>query len=85
MKSSPHRIDILEILNSSGSKIYPELKSQSGFDTEKERRKFAYHLKKLLNQSLVAFNKSESRWKITNLGKTVLSLARMLKSNSKNS
>ncbi len=85
MKSSPHRIDILEILNSSGSKTYPELKSQSGFDTEKKRRKFAYHLKKLLNQSLVAFNKSESRWKITNLGKTVLSLARMLKSNPENS
>jgi len=79
MKSSPNRIDILEILNSAGSQTYSELKSLSGFKTEKESGKFAYHLKKLLNQSLVAFNKSETRWKITNLGKTVLSLAEKIK------
>jgi hypothetical protein len=30
---------------------------------------FAYHLRKLLRQSLVALNKAETRYTITNLGK----------------
>jgi len=48
----------------------------------KQRRKpgkpcgiFAYHLKKLLNQSLVALNKSQRRYSTTELDKLVLNLA----------
>ena len=77
--ASPNRIDILKILTLEGPQTYSDLKSLAGFKSEKESGKFAYHLKKLLNQSLVAFNKSETRWKITNLGKTVLSLAEKIK------
>jgi len=44
--------------------------------------KFAYHLRKLLRQSLVALNKSERRYTITNLGKLVLSLARQIEERS---
>jgi len=52
--ASPNRIDILRILNSKGPLTYSELKSLAGFKSKKESGKFAYHLRKLLRQSLVA-------------------------------
>ncbi|MBA4453084.1 MAG: ArsR family transcriptional regulator, partial [Nitrosopumilaceae archaeon] len=54
----------------------------AGFKSKKESGKFAYHLRKLLRQSLVALNKSERRYTITNLGKLVLSLARQIEERS---
>lgn len=80
--ASPNRIDILRILNSKGPLTYSELKSHAGFRSKKESGKFAYHLRKLLRQSLVALNKSERRYTITNLGKLVLSLARQIEERS---
>ena len=80
--ASPNRIDILRILNSKGPLTYSELKSLAGFKSKKETGKFAYHLRKLLRQSLVALNKAERRYTITNLGKLVLSLARQIEERS---
>ena len=80
--ASPNRIDILRILNTKGPLTYSELKSLAGFKSKKESGKFAYHLRKLLRQSLVALNKSERRYTITNLGKLVLSLARQIEERS---
>src|SRR5918999_6208776 len=80
--ASPNRIDILRILNSKGPLTYSELKSLAGFKSKKESGKFAYHLRKLLRQSLVALNKAERRYTITNLGKLVLSLARQIEERS---
>src|SRR2546428_2956613 len=80
--ASPNRIDILRILNSKGPLTYSELKSLAGFKSKKESGKFAYHLRKLLRQSLVALSKSERRYTITNLGKLVLSLARQIEERS---
>ena len=80
--ASPNRIDILRILNSKGPLTYSELKSLAGLKSKKESGKFAYHLRKLLRQSLVALNKSERRYTITNLGKLVLSLARQIEERS---
>jgi len=80
--ASPNRIDILRILNSKGPLTYSEPKSLAGFKSKKESGKFAYHLRKLLRQSLVALNKSERRYTITNLGKLVLSLARQIEERS---
>ena len=80
--ASPNRIDILRILNSKGPLTYSELKSLAGFNSKKESGKFAYHLRKLLRQSLVALNKAERRYTITNLGKLVLSLARQIEERS---
>jgi len=54
--ASPNRIDILRILNSKGPLTYSELISLAGFKSMKESGKFAYHLRKLLRQSLVALN-----------------------------
>ncbi|MFZ8908517.1 MAG: anaerobic ribonucleoside-triphosphate reductase, partial [Nitrosopumilaceae archaeon] len=68
--------------NSKGPLTYSELKSLAGFKSKKESGKFAYHLRKLLRQSLVALNKSERRYTITNLGKLVLSLARQIEERS---
>ncbi|MDD9808561.1 MAG: helix-turn-helix domain-containing protein [Thaumarchaeota archaeon] len=80
--ASPNRIDILRILNSKGPLTYSELKSLAGFRSKKESGKFAYHLRKLLKQSLVTLNRSEKRYTITNLGKLVLSLARQIEERS---
>ena len=80
--ASPNRIDILRILNSKGPMTYSELKSLAGFKSKKESGKFAYHLRKLLRQSLVGLNKAERRYAITNLGKLVLSLARQIEEKS---
>jgi ribonucleoside-triphosphate reductase len=80
--ASPNRIDILRILYSKGPLTYSELKSLAGFKSKKESGKFAYHLRKLLRQSLVSLNKAERRYTITNLGKLVLSLARQIEERS---
>ena len=80
--ASPNRIDILRILNSKGPLTYSELKSLAGFRFKKESGKFAYHLRKLLRQSLVGLNKAERRYAITNLGKLVLNLARQIEEKS---
>src|ERR671928_284816 len=80
--ASPNRIDILRILNAKGPLTYSELKALAGFKPKKESGKFAYHLRKLLRQLLVALNKAERRYTITNLGKLVLSLARQIEERS---
>lgn len=80
--ASPNRIDILRILNNKGPLTYSELKSLAGFKSKKESGKFAYHLRKLLKQSLVGLNKAERRYTITNLGKLVLNLARQIEEKS---
>src|SRR3970282_2916963 len=80
--ASSNRLEVLRILNSKGPLSYSELKTLSGFKSKKESGKFAYHLRKLLRQSLVALNKSERRYTITNLGKLVLSLARQIEERS---
>src|ERR671922_664880 len=80
--ASPNRIDILRILNTKGPLTYSELKALAGFKSKKESGKFAYHLRKLLRQLLVALNKAERRYTITNLGKLVLSLARQIEERS---
>jgi anaerobic ribonucleoside-triphosphate reductase len=80
--ASPNRIDILRILNAKGPLTYSELKALAGFKSKKESGKFAYHLRKLLRQLLVALNKTERRYTITNLGKLVLSLARQIEERS---
>ena len=78
MITGPKRIDILRVVDSKGPQNYSDLKSFSGFHTQKEGGKFAYHLRRLLRQSLVAFNRSKRLWKITNLGKVVLDLTERL-------
>ncbi len=80
--ANPNRIDILRILNSKGSLTYSDLKAQVGFRSKKESGKFAYHLRKLLKHSLVALNRAERKYVITNKGKLILSLTRQIEERS---
>jgi ribonucleoside-triphosphate reductase len=51
---------------------YSELKTQAGFKAKKESGKFAYHLRKLLRQNLIAQNRAERKYMLTQLGRLVL-------------
>ena len=80
--ASPSRIDILRILNARGMMSYSDLKALAGFRSKRESGKFAYHLRKLSRQSLVALNRTDKRYALTNLGKLVLSLAKQIEERS---
>ena len=68
------KLNILQVLNSKGELRYDELRNQSGFTTRRGNGIFAYQLRKLLRQSLIAQGKSEKEYVITKLGKLVLHL-----------
>jgi len=74
LMANQDRINILRISNLMSPTTHSELKSLAGFKSEKESGKFAYHLKKLEQESLVAYNKLEKRYTVTILGKTVCDL-----------
>ncbi len=80
--ANPNRIEILRILNARGPLTYSELKANVGFKSKRESGKFAYHLRKLLRHSLVALNKSERRYIITNRGKLILSITKQIEERS---
>jgi len=75
MSSNQSRLGILKTLNSKGSLSYSDLQSLAGFITERESGKFAYHLRKLVEQSFVTRD-SERVCAITNLGKLFLHRAK---------
>lgn len=80
--ASSNRIDILKILNTKGALTYSELKAHTGFKSKKESGKFAYHLRKLLKYSLIASNKGEKKYIITNRGKDILNLVKQIEERS---
>jgi len=69
-----NKVSILRVLNSKGQLRYDELRNQSGFTTRRGDGIFAYQLRKLLRESLIAQGKSEKEYVITKLGKLVLHL-----------
>lgn len=80
--ASPNRLDILRILNSNGPMSYSELKTRAGFKSKKESGKFAYHLRKLVKQTLISLNRAERKYTVTNLGRLVLNLTRQIEEQS---
>ena len=80
--ASPNRLDILRILNTKGPLSYSELKTLAGFKSKKESGKFAYHLRKLVKQTLIALNRAERKYTVTNLGRLVLNLTRQIEEQS---
>ena len=74
LDSDINKVSILQVLKSKGELRYDELRNQSGFKTRRGNGIFAYQLKKLLRQSLIAQGKSEKEYVITKLGKLVLHL-----------
>ena len=80
--ASPNRLDILRILNTKGPLSYSELKTLAGFKSKKESGKFAYHLRKLVKQTLISLNRAERKYTVTNLGRLVLNLTRQIEEQS---
>ncbi len=80
--ASPNRLDILRILNTKGPLSYSELKTLAGFKSKKESGKFAYHLRKLVKQTLISLNRAERKYIVTNLGRLVLNLTRQIEEQS---
>lgn len=80
--ASKSRLEILKILSAKGGMSYTELKEASGFTPKRESGKFAYHLKKLVQQNLVVQNKQERKYMIAPLGRLVLSLAKQIEEES---
>jgi ribonucleoside-triphosphate reductase len=75
-------LDILRILNTKGPLSYSELKTLAGFKSKKESGKFAYHLRKLVKQTLISLNRGERRYAVTSLGRLVLNLTRQIEEQS---
>jgi ribonucleoside-triphosphate reductase len=71
-------LEILRILNTKGPLSYSELKALAGFKSKKESGKFAYHLRKLVRQRLIALNRGERKYTVTNLGRLILNLTRQI-------
>ena len=80
--ASPNRLDILRILNTKGPLSYSELKTLAGFKSKKESGKFAYHLRKLVKQTLIALNRAERKYVVTSLGRLVLNLTKQIEEQS---
>ncbi|MGI0081659.1 MAG: ATP cone domain-containing protein, partial [Nitrososphaerales archaeon] len=59
-----------------------ELKTLAGFKSKKESGKFAYHLRKLVKQTLISLNRAERRYTVTSLGRLVLNLTRQIEEQS---
>ncbi len=82
MIASPNRLDILRILNTKGPLSYSELKTLAGFKSKKESGKFAYHLRKLVKQTLISLNRAERKYVATSLGRLVLNLTKQIEEQS---
>jgi len=80
--ASSNRLEILRILNTKGPLSYSELKTLAGFKSKKESGKFAYHLRKLVRQMLIALNRQERKYNVTSLGRLVLNLTRQIEEQS---
>ncbi|MEM3539043.1 MAG: anaerobic ribonucleoside-triphosphate reductase [Nitrososphaerales archaeon] len=80
--ASPTRLDILRILNAKGPLSYSDLKTLTGFKSKKESGKFAYHLRKLVKQTLISLDRSERKYNISSLGRLILNLTRQVEEQS---
>jgi DNA-binding transcriptional ArsR family regulator len=80
--ASPTRLEILRILNTKGPLSYSDLKTLAGFRSKKESGKFAYHLRKLVKQTLVSLDRGERKYVISSLGRLVLNLTRQVEERS---
>lgn len=76
--AAPSRLEILKILSAKGGMTYTELKEAAGFMPKRESGKFAYHLKKLVQQSLIIQNRQERKYTLSPLGRLVLTLSKQI-------
>ena len=73
--SSPLRLEILRLLNTTGNLSYTEIMNRLKLSPTRDAGRFAYHLKTLLKMDLIEPNAESKRYGLTNLGKTVVEFA----------
>ncbi len=73
--SSPLRLQILNLLFDNSALSYTELMNQLKMNPSRDAGRFAYHLKFLLNASLVEADVEAKKYFLTDLGKMVLDVA----------
>lgn len=76
--ASLDRIEILRVLKSKGPLTYSELKLSAGFKTAHGSGKFAYHLRKLREQTLVRHDRVSDRYNVTSMGDSILNLGKQI-------
>ncbi len=73
--SSPHRLNILNLLFDKGSLSYTELMNALKMNPSRDAGRFAYHLKFLLKADLVEADSDSRKYLLTELGKMVIDVA----------
>ena len=73
--SSPIRLNILNLLFDKGSLSYTELMSALKMNPSRDAGRFAYHLKFLLKADLIEADVEARKYRLTELGKTVIDVA----------
>jgi len=79
LASSQVRMDILRTLKSKGPLTYADLKSYSDVKKGKQSGIFAYHVRKLLRQSLVELDIPSKMYEITGHGIHIFNLAQKIR------
>src|SRR3989337_2783296 len=73
--SSPHRLQILNLLFDKSALSYTELMNSLKMNPSRDAGRFAYHLKFLLKADLLAADAETKKHGLTDLGKMVLDVA----------
>ncbi|MEN2974069.1 MAG: ATP cone domain-containing protein [Candidatus Caldarchaeales archaeon] len=76
--ASPTRSEILRLL-SKREMGYSELMASLGLEKNKDAGKFSYHLKKMLNVSLIEVDKDSGKYKLSRIGLTMLEILEELR------
>jgi len=74
--SAPVRMQILRLLSSKGPFAYTEIMSSIKLDPVRDAGKFVYHLKSLVEASLVEMDKETKKYSTTELGKMIVGFGR---------
>src|SRR3989337_1326163 len=73
--SSPHRLQILNLLFDKSALSYTELMNALKMNPSRDAGKFAYHLKFLLKANLVEADADSKKYYLTDLGKMIIDVA----------
>jgi ribonucleoside-triphosphate reductase len=73
--SSPHRLQILNLLFDRGALSYTELMSLMKMNPTRDAGRFAYHLKSLLKAELIEADVETKKYYLTDMGKMVIDVA----------
>ena len=79
LASSSYRRKILKILKSKGPLEYSELKYIKGTKQGKQSGIFAYHLRKLLRESLIELDRPSRLYEITGFGVQIITMAEKIR------